>query len=131
MLNVDHLLFCFVLFSFYFSVLVLFSLQRWWWTKGEIFLLKCCCLLVLFLYGSIVSIILTPTHFFMWMFVIDPITTNFKALLHYKSALNTQYSAIIHCWTMNVMVVTCTITEILMTCRKYICMQDRCVLVQA
>lgn len=112
---------CFVLFwfPFYFSVFVFFfSLQRWWWTEGEIFVSKCCCLLASFLYGLIVLIILTLTMFFMWMFAIDPITTNFKALLRCKSALNTQYSATIHCWTMNVMVVTYTINEILLICRK-------------
>ena len=47
----------------------------------------------------------------MWMFAIDQITTNFKALLRSKDTN-------IHFWTMNVMVVTCTITDILMICRK-------------
>ena len=45
------------------------------------------------------------------MFAIDPITTNLKALLHSKDTN-------IHFWTMNIMVFTCTITGILMICRK-------------
>ena len=47
----------------------------------------------------------------MWMFVIDPITTNFKALLRSSDTA-------IHFWTMNLIVATCTITDILMICRK-------------
>ena len=82
MLNFEYLLFCFVSISFLlFCFLFFFSLQRWGWAEGEIFLSKCCCLLLLFLYGSIIWTVLTPTLFFMWMFAIDPITTNFKALL--------------------------------------------------
>ena len=62
MLDLEYLLFYFFSVSFLF-----FSLQRWQWAEGEIFLLKCCCLLALFLYGSIVLTVLTPTLFFMWM----------------------------------------------------------------
>ena len=107
------IIYCFVLFwfLFYFSVFCFSSQQRWRWAEGEIFLSKCCCLLVLFLYGSIILTISTPTLFFVWMFAIDPITTNFKALLRSKDIT-------IHFWTMNVMVVTCTITDILMIWRK-------------
>ena len=89
MLDVEYLLFYFVSVSFLF-----FSLQRQRWAEGKIFLSKCCCLLALFLYGSIVLTVLTPTLFFMRMFVIDPITTNFKALLHSRDTTT-------HFWTMN------------------------------
>ena len=103
--------YCFVLISFlFFRFLFFFSLQKWGWAEGEIFLSKCCFLLVLFLYGSIIWTVLTPTLFFMWMFAIDPITTNLKALLRNKDTN-------IHFWTMNIVVVTCTITDILMICR--------------
>ena len=54
-------------FIFFSVSFLFFSLQRWQWAEGEIFLSKCCCLLALFLYGSIVLTILTPTLFFMWM----------------------------------------------------------------
>ena len=47
----------------------------------------------------------------MWMFVIDQITTNFKALL--RSSDNA-----IHFWTLNLIVATYTITDILMICKK-------------
>ena len=40
----------------------------------------------------------------MWMFVIDPITTNSDTAIHF--------------WTMNLIVATYTITDILMICRK-------------
>ena len=106
--------YCFVLFwfIFYFSVFCSFFLCRGGdEPKVKFFLSKCCFLLVLFLYGSIIWTVLTPILFLMWMFAIDPITTNLKALLHSKDTN-------IHFWTMNIMVFTCTITGILMICRK-------------
>ena len=74
------------------------------------FLTKCCSLLAFFLYGSIVLTILTAL-FFMRMFVIDQITTNFKALLRSSDTA-------IHFWTLNLIVATYTITDILMICKK-------------
>ena len=47
----------------------------------------------------------------MWMFVIDQITANFKALLRSGDTA-------IHFWTMNLIVATYTITDILMICKK-------------
>ena len=46
----------------------------------------------------------------MWMFVIDPRTTNFKALLRSSDTA-------INFWTMNLVVIACTTTDILMICK--------------
>ena len=45
------------------------------------------------------------------MFVIDQITANFKALLRSSDTA-------IHFWTLNLIVATYTITDILMICKK-------------
>ena len=47
----------------------------------------------------------------MRMFVIDQITTNFKALLRSSDTA-------IHFWTLNLIVAIYTITDILMICKK-------------
>ena len=112
LLQVDYLLFCFVsvCFLFFCFVLFFFFYHRGGDEQKVRFLTKCCSLLAFFLYGSIVLTILTAL-FFMWMFVIDQITTNFKALLRSGDTA-------IHFWTMNLIVATYTITDILMICKK-------------
>ena len=106
------IIYCFVLFrfAFHFSVLFSFFYHRGGDEQKVRFLTKCCSLLAFFLYGSIVLTILTAL-FFMWMFVIDQITTNFKALLRSSDTA-------IHFWTLNLIVATYTITDILMICKK-------------
>ena len=108
--------YCFGFFRFpvYFSVfLFFFSLQRWRWAEGEI-------LFTLFRRWTLfvcptksISIVRQTnkvhllsyttmnnkqifyyTLFFMYIFVIDPITTNFKARLHSRDTT-------VHFWTMN------------------------------
>lgn len=110
LLQVDYLLFGLFRFAFYFSVLFTFFYHRGGDEQKVRFLTKCCSLLAFFLYGSIVLTILTAL-FFMRMFVIDQITTNFKALLRSSDTA-------IHFWTLNLIVATSTITDILMICKK-------------
>ena len=88
LLDVDQLFFCLgflVIFLLFFCLF--FLLQRWQLAEGEIFLTNCCCLLALFLYGSIVLTILTPKLLFMSVFVIDPMNTTFKALMHSRDTI--------------------------------------------